>query len=106
MSNKSETPANDLLKSQTNVEKNLNKEDSSKQLKVSIPIGGGLHIVGNDERGYCIVMGKARITEWYKTIDELEKETGSWRAEQLEFMVRLISTMIGINEKEIKVAQM
>lgn len=99
MLDKSATPTNDLLKSQMNVEESQNKEESS-ELKVMIPIGGGLHMVGNNEKGYCVVMGKSRVTEWFKTIDELQTYIGDLTYENREFIVRVIATMIGINETE------
>lgn len=54
-----------------------------------------LEKVGNPERGYFVVLGKYRITESFKTKEDLDKYMLD---EPEDFITRLISTMLEINE--------
>lgn len=54
-------------------------------------------IVGNKERGYFVVLGKYRITEPEKTIEEVEKYM---KEEIPDFILRAISVYSEITEKK------
>ena len=97
--NQSAQAASELLKLQTNAEEDPNKEKSS-QLVERQPVGQSiLSIVGNREKGYALVIGKHRITDWKDSIEEVENYmvTEFWHV-----VTMLIATMQGIDEERRK----
>jgi hypothetical protein len=74
----------------------INEIQEGERLMVNEPIGKSiLKKVGNDEKGYCIIIGKNRITDFMKSEEELVEYM---KTEPEDFIIRLIATMIGINE--------
>lgn len=62
------------------------------QLIIREPFGGDmLEIVGNDEKGYALVLGRYRITEWQPTINDVKLfiEKRQW-----DVIIYLIGTML------------
>lgn len=55
-----------------------------------------LYIVGNDEKGWAIVIGKKRITEWMAT----EKDVWEYIFnEEWDLITRIVATFIELNEQ-------
>lgn len=63
------------------------------------------------EQGACVVLGKYRITEWFKdtinpATDETDKSAKEYLDEYLQnepedFMIRLVTTLLEINENKL-----
>ena len=52
-----------------------------------------LEVVGNEEKGYTVVMGKHRLLEWFKSEEELKIYIGeNW----LNLVTSIVATMIVI----------
>lgn len=86
---KQSTPSRDLLQSQTNVEEIHNKDSGeNKPLIDRRQIEGTpFWIIGSEEKGYCLVMGKWKITQEYDTIPEVELQL---KSQQWQLILRMI----------------
>lgn len=78
-----------LLQSQMNVEKthNENSGDNKPLIERKQITNTPFWIIGNDKQGYCLVMGKWKITEDYETIQEVQDQLQS---QQWQIIIRMI----------------
>lgn len=98
MSEKKNLKMADLLNTQSGAEKNRNKEELNTPLIVRNRIDGTpFHIVGNEEVGYFLTMGRYRLTDHYDTITEAETalERDFW-----DIILHMIITVIDIDKKD------
>jgi hypothetical protein len=71
----------DILTTQNSSEENQNKQESGDTfIREQIP-NTPFWLVGNEEKGYIIVMGKHRISDYYQTKEdaELSINTQMWK---------------------------
>lgn len=73
-----------------------NKENSSELLHQEKIVGTPLTIVGNEDKGYFIALGRYRLTEPIETIDAAY---GLLESQQWNIISNMIATMISINEE-------
>ena len=74
-----------------------NSENKSTELIEKQQIGcSPLQKIGNEERGYFVALGTYRITDFHKTKDDLDSYLQN---EPEDFIVRLVQTMLEMNEQ-------
>lgn len=74
------------------------KEETDKngELVQRLPVGEGmLEIVGNPERGYALMAGRYRVTEWKPSMEDVERYMIDYKWDTI---ARLIAAMLSINE--------
>lgn len=90
-----------MQKEQSNQDEHLNLENMRKDGKELVEMydvaDSPMKIVGNEEQGYALVMGKYRVTDWYYSKEFL---IGMDTATLLSTVFKMIATMIGDNEAE------
>lgn len=81
----------ELLNLQTNADVSQNKENSNSELveRHEIP-NTPFHIVGNKEKGYFLTLGKYKISDTYKTEEELFEDVDK---QHWNITLRLITTV-------------
>lgn len=91
-SKKVKLPQQELLNTQNNVEESLPSQQSSEMAEMDVIEGTPFTVVGNEERGYFIAIGKFRISEVKPTREEAEclLSTDRWNV-----IVNLIVTLAG-----------
>lgn len=75
--NHKKLPATELLNTQLSVEQiNTNRENYSEELIQRAKLGEtAFEVVGNNENGYFIALGKYRLTEPFKPIETITHDT-------------------------------
>lgn len=72
-----ETPNTELLKLQSNADSDPNSTPSSELIERVEVVGTPFHVIGNEEKGYFLSIGKYRLTENRKTKDDALAEMNS-----------------------------
>lgn len=67
------TEQQELLKSQMSAEDQTNSNSSEELLKRKTLTTNGIQVVGSETMGYFAAIGRFRISEIYKTPEEIEK---------------------------------